>query len=85
LRNSLLPRRLHNHLEKMHHLSIVYPLRYLLQQQRMLNVVKGLYDTLPVISTSLTRSPLFVLAIRSKANRSTFSLRCIGKVDYFSF
>jgi hypothetical protein len=46
---------------------------------------KGLYDTLPVISTSLTRSPLFVLAIRSKANRSTFSLRCIGKVDYFSF
>jgi hypothetical protein len=41
LRNSLLPRRLHNHLEKMHHLSILYPLRYLLEQQRVLNVVKA--------------------------------------------
>jgi len=51
----------------------------------MRNTIEGLYDTLPVISTSLTRSPLSVLAIRSKANRSRFSLRCIGKVDYFSF
>ena len=51
----------------------------------MVDGPEGTYDTLPVISTSPRTSLLCALAIRSKANRSTFSLRCIGKVDYFSF
>jgi len=50
----------------------------------VLNIVKGTHDTLPIISTFLKRSPLSDLGIRSKANRSTFSGRCIGRVSSFS-
>lgn len=60
------------------------PARNLFQQQMMSDCVKGSYDTLPIISTSPRRSPLSALAIRSKADRSTFSGRCIGKVGSFS-
>src|SRR2546429_609317 len=41
----------------------------------------GTYDTLPIIRTFLRESRLFVLAIRSKANRSLLLGRCIAKVD----
>jgi len=44
-------------------------------------MVKGTYDTLPIIRTFLRESRLFVLAIRSKANRSLLLGRCIAKVD----
>jgi len=40
LRNSFLPARLEDHLEKPHHLIIPYSLRHLLQQQVVLHVVK---------------------------------------------
>jgi len=50
----------------------------------VLHRVKGTYDTLPIISTFPRRSPLSDLGIRSKANRSTFSGRCIAKVGSFS-
>src|SRR5438094_1099538 len=41
----------------------------------------GTYDTLPILRTFLRESRLFVLAIRSKANRSLLLGRCIAKVD----
>jgi hypothetical protein len=42
--------------------------------------IEGTYDTLPIISTFPKRSPSLDLGIRSKANRSTFSGRCVGTV-----
>jgi site-specific DNA recombinase len=56
-----------------------------LQQLVVVDAPEGTYDTLPVISTSPRTSLLSALAIRSKADRSTCSVRCIGKVGYFSF
>jgi hypothetical protein len=46
--------------------------------------IKGTYDTLLIISTSPRRSLLSAFAIPSKADHSTFSGRCIGKVGSFS-
>lgn len=48
------------------------------------HVVKGVYDTLPVIRTFLRESRLSVLVIRSKVNHSSFQSRCFRKVDGFS-
>jgi hypothetical protein len=48
------------------------------------NRIEGTYDTLLIISTSPRRSLLSAFAIPSKADRSTFSGRCIGKVGSFS-
>jgi hypothetical protein len=44
-------------LDELHHPSVV-------------EMIEGTYDTLPIIRTSLKRSPLFELAIPSKAKRS---------------
>src|SRR5713226_5030091 len=55
------------------------------KHQFVVEIIEGTYDTLPVISTSPRRSLLSALAIHSKADRSTCSVRCIGKVGYFSF
>jgi hypothetical protein len=49
--NPFLPGRLEDHLEKPHHLVIPHPLRHFLEQQRVLHVVEGNHDTLPIIST----------------------------------
>jgi hypothetical protein len=56
-----------------------------LHQFRMRDTIERTYDTLPIISTSLRQSLLSALAIRSRADRSTFSVRSIGKVGSFSF
>jgi hypothetical protein len=52
--------------------------------QVMRNGIKGTYDILPIISTFPKRSPSSDLGIPSKANRSTFSGRCIEKIGSFS-
>src|SRR5215831_16832601 len=49
-------------------------------QPLMVDVVERTHDTLPIISTSPRRSSSSVLVIPSKANRSTCSGLCIGKV-----
>jgi hypothetical protein len=69
----------------MHHLSILYPLRDLLQQQRVLNVVKRNRDTLPIISTFPKELPLFVLVIPLQVNRSPFLGPRIDTVACISF
>jgi hypothetical protein len=51
----------------------------------IVHVVKENCDTLPIISTSLTKSRLSVLAIRLTADRSTLSQRRIAKVDCIWF
>ena len=51
-----------------------------LLQPFMLDVVKGLYDTLPIIRTFLRESRLFASAIHSKVNRSLFFKPPIGTV-----
>ncbi|HEX8801790.1 MAG TPA: hypothetical protein VF772_24420, partial [Terriglobales bacterium] len=61
------------------------PPSHQLHQQFVIDGVKGNYDTLPIISTSPRESLLSALDIRSKADRSTFSGRCIAKVSSFSF
>jgi hypothetical protein len=50
----------------------------------VIDSIEGTYDTLPIISTFPKRSPSSDLGIRSKANRSTFSGRCIEKIGSFS-
>src|ERR1700746_1666219 len=54
------------------------------KQEVLRKGIKGTYDTLLIISTSPRRSLLFAFGIPSKADRSTFSGRCIGKVGSFS-
>jgi len=49
------------------------------------NAIKGSHDTLPIISTFRSELPSSVLAIHSKAGRSTFLDRFIAKVDCISF
>src|SRR5712692_8029021 len=48
-------------------------------------VIEGKHDTLPIISTFRSELPSSVLAIHSKAGRSTFLDRFIAKVDCISF
>ena len=50
----------------------------------MLNIVKGLYDTLPIIRTFLRESRLSGLVIHSKVNHSPFLGPSIGMVDCIS-
>jgi hypothetical protein len=50
----------------------------------VIDSIEGTYDTLLIISTFPRRSLLSALAIRSKADRSMFSGRCIGRVGAFS-
>jgi hypothetical protein len=47
--------------------------------------IEGKHDTLPILSTFRSELPSSVLAIRSKAGRSTFWDRCIARVDCISF
>ena len=51
----------------------------------MVNVVEGLYDTLPIIRTFPRESRLSVLVIRSKVNHSPFLGPSIGTADCISF
>jgi hypothetical protein len=81
----LFDRRFQPHLYEMQHLPIADATRNALHQFEVRDTIEGTYDTLPVISTSPRTSRLSALAIRSKADRSTCSVRCIGKVGYFSF
>jgi hypothetical protein len=85
LRNALLARALQKLLDHREHLAVADPPRDLREHPVVPNGVEGTYDTLPVISTSPRTSLLSALAIRSTADRSTCSVRCIGKVGYFSF
>src|SRR5260370_28769302 len=85
LRNALSARRLQHHPEEPQHRVVAHPTRDLLEYHVMSHRIEGTYDTLPVISTSPRKSLSCALAIRSKADRLTFSVRCIGKVGYFSF
>ena len=51
----------------------------------MLNIVKGLYDTLPIIRTFPRKSRLFAGVIHSKVNRSLFFKPPIGTVGCISY
>jgi hypothetical protein len=68
----------------MQHRSVDDPSSHRPHELGMGNTIKGTYDTLLIISTSPRRSQLSAFAIPSKADRSTFSGRCIGKVGSFS-
>ncbi len=56
-----------------------------LHQPFVRNRIEGKHDTLPIISTFRSELPSSVLAIHSKAGRSTFLDRFIAKVDCISF
>jgi hypothetical protein len=51
------------------------------QQKFVIDVVKGSHDTLPIIRTFLSKSRSSALAIRSRASRSPYLDRRIGKGD----
>ena len=72
------------HLDQMEHGSVGDPASYRLEKTGMRKSIEGTYDTLLIISTSPRRSLLSAFAIPSKADRSTFSGQCIGKVVSFS-
>jgi len=71
-------------LDQSHDPLVCYPMLDELHQPFVRNRIEGTYDTLLIISTSPRRSLLSAFAIPSKADRSTFSGRCIGKVGSFS-
>src|SRR2546430_26180 len=53
LGNSLLPSCLQDHLEQPHHIIILHTSSHLLEQQVVLHIIEGLYDTLPISRTFL--------------------------------
>jgi hypothetical protein len=65
----LFDRRLQPHLNQMQHLPIADAACHARDQLRVRNRVEGTYDTLPISSTCLSGSPLFVSSIPSKVNR----------------
>ena len=71
-------------LDQSHDAPVRNPVLDELHQPFVRKRIEGTYDTLLIISTSPRRSPLSAFAIPSKADRSTFSGRCIGKVGSFS-
>lgn len=56
-----------------------------LDQPTFVEVVEGLYDTLPIIRTFSRKSRLFAGVIHSKVNRSRFFKPSIGTVGCISY
>src|SRR6266403_1181825 len=71
-------------LDQSHDAPICYPVLDEFHQPFVGKPIEGTYDTLLIISTSPRRSLLSACVIHSKADRSMFSARCIGKVGSFS-
>src|SRR5882724_5761480 len=67
------------HLDQMQHRSVDDPPSHRLHQVDVRNTIEGNRDTLPITSTCPRESPLFVLTIRLKVNRSPFLDRHIAK------
>lgn len=73
------------HLDQVEYGSVDDSASHRLEKFGMRNTIEGNHDTLPIISTFPRESPLSVLAIRSKADHSTFLGRRTAKVDCISF
>jgi hypothetical protein len=72
-------------LDELHDASVRNPMLDELHQPFVGKTIEGSHDTLPIISTFPSGSLLFVLAIRSRAGRSMFLGRRIGRGDCISF